>query len=479
MVAAEGQRQHQTGIERAVLGEHLLLGLAGGQDGHFGVVDDGGGEGAAVAAHVADGEGAADQVLAGDGALLAGLGQTSHGVGQFTHAAALGVADDRHHQAMVGVDGATQVHRLLPQDLFLRVVHIGVQRRVLLQRLGDRQHDEGQHAELGAQDGRVLLALAIKRGDVGGVHHREVHGRLHRKVERLGDLATHATEWNALLDAVGVHGGHGHHRRDWARLDGGGGFHHLGCLGDGLRQLHARGGGFGGHFAATLACRLHIGGGHAATTTGAVHALDVHAQVARDAAHGGGGQRLAGGACTGFMLHLAGEAAWHAERTTHAANHGTGVLALLFLGGCLGYWSRRGGDGRSHAWGRCRRGRRTTDLVANQHAADIDDVAGVAAEFADDTGPGRWHFHNGLVGLHLGDGLVLLHGITDIHAPLDEFGLMHAFTEVGKDEVALVVGLLHASHGCLLCLSRQRSPRWHARCDRHRACSRAPACSRA
>ncbi|NCZ47058.1 MAG: serine--tRNA ligase, partial [Betaproteobacteria bacterium] len=48
--------------------------------------------------------------------------------------------------------------------------------------------------------GRTLVALhrryrdAVERGDIGLIDHREVHGGLHRQVERLRDLAAHATE---------------------------------------------------------------------------------------------------------------------------------------------------------------------------------------------------------------------------------------------------------------------------------------------
>ena len=45
-------------------------------------------------------------------------------------------------------------------------------------------------------------ALAIERGDVGFVDDGEVHRGLDGTVERLGDLAPHAAERNALGDAV-------------------------------------------------------------------------------------------------------------------------------------------------------------------------------------------------------------------------------------------------------------------------------------
>ena len=62
---------------------------------------------------------------------------------------------------MVGVHGAAKIDRRLLNDLAGFVIHVSVERRMLLERPADREHDERQQTEFAAEHLRVFLALAI------------------------------------------------------------------------------------------------------------------------------------------------------------------------------------------------------------------------------------------------------------------------------------------------------------------------------
>jgi len=146
------------------------------------------------------------------------------------------------------------------------------------------------------------------------------------------------------------------------------------------------------------------------------------------------------------------------RRCRHARARADGIFALLLdLLGLLIAHLRFGSLGGLVA-GRLlagltgpRRGRgvglRLADVIGDQRAADLDDVAFAAVHFLDRAGPRTRHFDQRLVGFHLGEGLVLVDGIAGLHPPLDELRLVHAFTEIGKNEVRLVAWLLDSSHG--------------------------------
>ena len=84
----------------------------------------------------------------------------------------------------------------------------------------------------------------------------------------------------------------------------------------------------------------------------------------------------------------------------------------------------------------------TANVVRHEDAADVDDVADLAVQLLDDAGPRARHLDERLVRLHLRHRLVLLDLLAGLDAPLDELRLVHAFAEVGLDEVTLVRRLL-------------------------------------
>ena len=84
--------------------------------------------------------------------------------------------------------------------------------------------------------------------------------------------------------------------------------------------------------------------------------------------------------------------------------------------------------------------------VAHQHRAHIDDVAFRTTQFGDHTRPRAGDFHQRFVRFHLRKGLVFGNLIAHRDSPLDEFGFVHTFTEIGKDEMGFVGGLFDLGH---------------------------------
>ena len=68
---------------------------------------------------------------------------------------------------------------------------------------------------------------------------------------------------------------------------------------------------------------------------------------------------------------------------------------------------------------------------AEQLRADRKDVADRAAERHDRACDRRRDLDRGLVGHHRGDGLVLAHGVAELHMPFDDLGLGHPLADVG------------------------------------------------
>ena len=66
--------------------------------------------------------------------------------------------------------------------------------------------------------------------------------------------------------------------------------------------------------------------------------------------------------------------------------------------------------------------------------ANGEHVADRPAERDDRAGDRRWDLDRRLVGHHRGDDLVLPHRVADLHMPLDDFGLGHAFADIGHPD---------------------------------------------
>ena len=121
--------------------------------------------------------------------LLGDLGQLRRQLGD---ALRVDVADDRHEQAAIGVDGDADVRVLLVDQLPAARVDRRVELRELLQRGGDDLHRDGRDRQLaaGALDLRSpLLPQLLEAGDVGLVVLRDVRDRRPRVREVLGGLA--------------------------------------------------------------------------------------------------------------------------------------------------------------------------------------------------------------------------------------------------------------------------------------------------
>ena len=80
--------------------------------------------------------------------------------------------------------------------------------------LGDAVDTDGGGANTGTAGGGEFFAERIEGGDIGLVHHGEVHGLGHRLFEAISDGATHAAEGDA--GGVGT-GGELHGRCGWRR----------------------------------------------------------------------------------------------------------------------------------------------------------------------------------------------------------------------------------------------------------------------
>ena len=288
MIAAQAQRQDAAGIELAVFHQNAFLGSTYGEDGDFGVVDDGGGEHAAVAAHVGDRERAAEEPLACNGPGSALIGELLDGVGEPDDAEPVRAADDGHHQTMVGVHGAAEVDDVLDQDLLLVVVHVGVHCRVLAQGLAHGGHDQRQEAQLATDDRAVFAALAVQRRDIRLIDHGEVDGGLDGPLQGLGDSAAHAAEGNPLCDSVGGDGDRSDGRR-------------RGCLGNGGRGASA---GVG----------LDIARRDPAAAPGPAHLVDVDAELLGHPPHRRRGQGLRGCAAVRLGVLAASESLRHGHR---------------------------------------------------------------------------------------------------------------------------------------------------------------------
>lgn len=107
-------------------------------DGHLRMVDHRCADDPAERAEAAQGDGRAGQLLALRLAAARGFGQARHFAGVAPEVARFGVAQHRHHQAVVALGGDADVHRAVAGDHLGLVVVARVQLREVAQR-----HDHG------------------------------------------------------------------------------------------------------------------------------------------------------------------------------------------------------------------------------------------------------------------------------------------------------------------------------------------------
>ena len=171
----------------------------------------------------------------------------------------------------------------------------------------------------------------------------------------------------------------------------------------------------GGLARATVFCGVaDILGRHTTADAGACDRVDIDAEVAGESAYGRCGERLA-------------IAAAHArEGVRNLTDDRSGVFAFFTLS-CCGLGCGLGG--------RCVIG---AAFVGHEDRPDLDDVAIVAVQGLDLARARRGNLDQRLVGLHLGEDLVLLDLVAFADDPLDELGFFEPLTKVGEDELVRI-----------------------------------------
>lgn len=476
VVEAEREEHHFADDDLAVADDGLLLHLVHAQNAHLGEVQDGGGEEAALLAERGDGEGRALNVFELDLAVARVVRESLDLGADAEQRAPVGVFDDGHEQPRLGRGGDADVVVAAPHDLVGRLVEGAVQIGVALERGDDGLDDEGQETELDAlgRGARLEpLAQIAQRGDVALFDEGEVGGRVLRARHLIEDFLAHALEGHALFE--GLRGGRGRPDRD--RFAGGGRRGRLGGAGvAGGRVVAGRG--RGGVLAALgPAGRADVVFGDAAVGARGGHAAQVDVELAGELAGGGGGERLlrevvtrGGGA---GALRAGGRGGGAAGREVHAgqifadvadggggaarggrladrgggrdgrdadggggADVGAGAGGAAGVGGAGGRGQARG-DGVGADVGARREGRgggrRRVGVEHDEVAADGDDLADLAAELENFAGLGARNGDGGLVGHHLGEGLVGLDEGADFDAlgPGDDLALADALADIG------------------------------------------------
>ena len=125
--------------------------------------------------------------------------------GQVEEREAVGAADHRHQQPLVGGGGDADVPVLLDDDLAGRLVERGVELGVGLQRRHHRLDHEGQEGELhplGLGAGRQPVLEADQLGHVALLHEGEVGGGPLGERHLLGDLLADAAQRDPLVGAA-------------------------------------------------------------------------------------------------------------------------------------------------------------------------------------------------------------------------------------------------------------------------------------
>src|SRR4051812_44688948 len=136
------------------------------------------------------------------------------------------VLHHEHRQSVLGRRADTEVHLLLHDEILLRLVHVGVEVRVLAEGRHERLGDERQVAELGVAAGaEALVEPGAERGErlrVAFLHEGEVRRGELAADHRFGDPLAQATDGDPLLAArhrrgprqrrAGLRGGRGRYR---------------------------------------------------------------------------------------------------------------------------------------------------------------------------------------------------------------------------------------------------------------------------
>ena len=264
--------------------------------------------------------------------------------GELEDRAAIRVLHHGHHQALLGVGGEADVV-LAAQDVrVVRVVDERVDDGELLQRRDERLDDERQEGELDAALGRVGLGLLAQRRELGHValvHVREVRRHLLRAHHLLGDLAAHAAQRDDLVLRPARLGAGTDGRAGSAAAAGG--------RGRGRSVARRRG------RRAARGEALDVLAGHAAAVAGGGDDVEVHAQLAGEAARGrrGEGALAARPAATGAAAGAGARAGAGA-----GAGGGAGAGAAGAAGAAAGAGGRSAAGALSAAGAGPRRRRR-------------------------------------------------------------------------------------------------------------------------
>ncbi len=395
VIEAGGQVHHLAHDHLAAPHHDALLDLVRTDDGDFGVVDDGRVHHAAERAQRGDGDGRAAELLALGAAVLGGARDAGDLFGCLVGVARLGVADDRDHQAVRRLGGDAQMDGVVLGQHARLVIIGGVDVRLVLQGHDDGAGDEGQDVQLGLPR---ALVLGVQVG-------AQLFHRRHVDVLDIGDVGD-------ATDALG------HLLRDLAAQADDADF--VGSFGLGVeRAARSRG---RGERAAARHEGVQVGVLDAAGGAAAGHENQVDPQVARAVAHGRRGQRA-----------LARLAAGQGRNGL-----GVGLGRSGRLGGRCGDRSRRGllglGGRRRSGGGGFGDVALARHVEADQRAADGDLLTGFAMQGDDDAGDRAGQFDRRLVGHDLGQNLVFLDRVADLHMPADQFGFSGAFADVRQFE---------------------------------------------
>lgn len=417
MIAGEGEGHLEADEDATVAGHDGLFRATHAEDGNFGIVYDGRGERSAVGPDVGDGKSSAGEFFAGDGAILALVGQFRDFSTQREDGDAIGLVDDGDHEAVIGVDGNTHVDDTLDEDFGVGIVDIGVELGEMLECAARGLDDEWEEGDLFARGGLLLTAEAVEPGDVGRVHDGKVHGGADGLVQRVGDLASDTAEWDALRDARGINLD-GRKGLGWA-----GGSRRCGKVVEGTvgSSRGRRNGGRGGTCGA-----FNIGSGHTTAAARATDPADVDFQIP--------GEFADGWSCSDPAITAQGGDTFHG--TDDRTGIGSGIRA--------GESGWRRGMCRGRCWGRgMDGGRRIGDRLAvlrgvfegDNGVANVGDITNLPVELGDASGVGTREFCKGLVCLDLGEGLHFGDGVALLDLPGDDFDFVEAFTKIWEDVV--------------------------------------------
>ncbi|MBC7209429.1 MAG: filamentous hemagglutinin family protein, partial [Pseudomonas sp.] len=159
----------------------------------------------AQGAEAGQGDGRAGQLLAAGLVVARGVGDTGNLAGVAPQVAGLGVAQYRHHQAVVALGGDADMHRAVAGDDLGLVVVGGIDLREVAQGDDHGAHQERQQGQLAAAVamlGVELLAQGLEGSDVDLFDIAEVGDATLGVLHALGDLAAQAD--HRYLLAVGA-----------------------------------------------------------------------------------------------------------------------------------------------------------------------------------------------------------------------------------------------------------------------------------